>query len=241
MRISAVLILIIALAIGAGCSNTNSAKLVRSTESFNYNWKFMLGDPGDAFSPTFDDSAWRELNLPHDWSIEGMFSEEHPSTPGGGALPGGVGWYRKSFKLPEGSMGKKISIEFDGVYQESEVWINGQYLGLRPNGYISFSYDLTPHLHGDGSPNLLAVKVDNSRQPNSRWYSGSGIYREVRLVVTEALHVDQWGTFISTPNVNEKEATVSVQTSVRNEMDQEATALLTSIVLDPDGRKLFVS
>ena len=220
----------------SGC-NFTSEKAVRQIESFNLDWKFSQGDFPDASKPEFNDDLWRRLSLPHDWSIEGTFSKDHPSTPGGGALPGGIGWYRKSFACAAGEE-KKVFIEFDGIYQESEVWINGHYLGKRPNGYISFRYELTPHLHMDGSANLLAVRVDNSRQPNSRWYSGSGIYREVRLVVCDALHVDQWGTFISTPEVAEDRAKVSVQTSIINQGEKEVKLILTSIILNPDGEKV---
>jgi beta-galactosidase len=133
---------------------------------FTTDWKFTLTDSENFSSPDLDDSGWRMLDLPHDWSIEGNFSEEHPASPGGGALPGGVGWYRKSFKLPASDEGKLIFIDFDGVYQKGEVWINGHRLGMRPYGYSSFRYELTPHLNFGEEENVLAVKVDNSEQPN---------------------------------------------------------------------------
>jgi len=140
-----------------------------STINFNNDWRFNLGDVSNGQSPDLDDSKWRALNLPHDWSIEGEFSEKNPAGFGGGALPGGIGWYRKTFTLPVSANGKSVFIDFDGVYRNSEVWINGHYLGKRPYGYISFEYDLTPHLHYGAQRNVLAVKVDNSQQPNSRW------------------------------------------------------------------------
>jgi beta-galactosidase len=143
--------------------------------SFNEDWRFHLGDLD---GKSADDSQWRKMDLPHDWSIEGEFSEKHPAGTGGGALPGGTGWYRKAFTLPATLKQKLVFIEFDGVYRNSEVWINGHYLGKRPYGYISFIYELTPHLVYGAKPNVIAVKVDNSQQPNSRWYSGSGIYRK---------------------------------------------------------------
>ena len=153
---------------------------LRKNIDFNSDWKFNLGNDSTASNENFNDAAWRTLILPHDWSIEGSFSKEHPATNQGGALPGGIGWYRKTFTLAEVDNEKYVSIEFDGVYRNSEVWINGHYLGKRPNGYISFSYDLTPYLKFGNQKNVIAVKVDNSQQPNSRWYSGSGIYRDVK-------------------------------------------------------------
>jgi len=171
--------------------------------SFNQDWRFQLGDVTNGQDAGLDDSQWRQLNLPHDWSIEGEFSEKAPAGTGGGALPGGIGWYRKSFTVPATARGKVIFIEFDGVYRNSEVWINGHYLGKRPYGYISFQYELTPHLVY-GSRNVIAVKVDNSQQPNSRWYSGSGIYRNVWLTELNPVHVEHWGTYVTTPEVSEK-------------------------------------
>lgn len=142
--------------------------------NFDEGWKFKLDSTNSYAQPDIKDNDWRSLQLPHDWSIEGPFSKDHPATHNGGALPGGIGWYRKTFTLPASDAGKLVYIGFDGIYCNSEVWINGQYLGKRANGYISFQYDLTPYLHFNGKPNVVAVKVDNSLQPNSRWYSGSG-------------------------------------------------------------------
>ena len=190
---------------------------VRQTLDFNEGWRFTLADTlADYSAVTVDASSWRTLDLPHDWSIESDFSAAFPATPGGGALPGGTGWYRKSFRLDNTQKDKQIYIDFDGVYQCSEVWINGHSVGFRPNGYISFRYDLTTHIRWDAE-NVIAVRVDNSRQPNSRWYSGSGIYRNVWLTITNPIHIDLWGIYVTTPAVGEKEATVRVQTTVRNE------------------------
>ena len=139
--------------------------------------------------------------------VEGDFSENNPAGSGGGALPGGIGWYRKTFKADKKLIGKKIFIDFDGVYSNSEVWLNGVSLGVRPYGYISFRYELTKYLKFDAD-NVIAVRVDNSEQPNSRWYSGCGIYRNVWLTITDPVHVDLWGTYVTTPEVSRKKATV---------------------------------
>src|SRR5438034_2744589 len=159
--------------------------LQRQAANFDQGWRFHLGDVPRAQEPGFADTPWRRLDLPHDWSIEGPFSEQNPAGVAGGALPGGIGWYRKAFTLPAGDTGKVVFIEFDGVYRNSEVWINGQYLGKRPYGYSSFRYELTPHLRYGKQRNVIAVRVDNSQQPNSRWYSGSGIRSEERRVGKE--------------------------------------------------------
>jgi beta-galactosidase len=211
---------------------------VRRTEDFNKNWKFHLGDVSDGQKPELDDSEWRMLNLPHDWSIEGNFSEDNPATIGGGALPGGIGWYRKAFTQPEADKDKLTFIEFDGVYRNSEVWINGHYLGKRPYGYSSFRYELTPFLKYGNEENLLAVKVDNSQQPNSRWYSGSGIYRNVKLVITEKIYVDHWGTFVTTPEVTEQFAKVTIKTVVSNRTQQDQKITLRTIIKDKDENQL---
>ena len=187
----------------------------RTITDFDKGWHFHLGDVNDGAKASLNDTGWRLLNLPHDWSIEGKFSKDNPATPEGGALPGGIGWYRKTFTVPVSSKNKLVYIDFGGVYQKSDVWINGHHLGFRPNGYISFRYELTPYLNFTGS-NTIAVKVDNSAQPNSRWYSGSGIYRNVWLVTTDKVAVDLWGTYVTTPEVSAKVATVNVNIKVKN-------------------------
>jgi beta-galactosidase len=208
---------------------------------FDANWRFHLGDAPQAKETDFADNSWRRLNLPHDWSIEGTFSKENPSGVGGGALPGGIGWYRKTFTLPEEDKNKSVFIDFDGVYENSDVWINGHLLGNRPYGYSSFRYEMTPYLNYGNKENVIAVRVDNSKQPNSRWYSGSGIYRNVWLITTNKIHVDHWGTFISTPQVNNKEAIVSVETTVRNEMAALAPVTLKTILYDKNGKEVATS
>ena len=214
-----------------------SSESPREKLSFNDDWTFHLGDIAEASSADYDDSSWRTLDLPHDWAIEGEFSADNPSGAGGGALPGGVGWYRKTFKLDKKLEGKKIFIDFDGVYMNSEVWINGTYLGLRPYGYISFRYDLTPYLSFD-SENTIAVRVDNSEQPNSRWYSGCGIYRNVWLTTVEPLYVDLWGTYVTTPEVSEQKATVSVSTTVKSELTAEASVKIETVIRDASQNRV---
>jgi beta-galactosidase len=206
--------------------------------SFNQDWRFHLGEVADGRNPTLNDSAWRRLNLPHDWSIEGELSEKHPAGTGGGALPGGVGWYRKTFTMPLTAKEKLVFVEFDGVYRNSEVWINGHYLGKRPYGYSTFAYELTPHLVYGAKQNVIAVKVDNSQQPNSRWYSGSGIYRNVWLTMLNPVHIEHWGTTVTTPEISEKSATVVVKTKVSNRSNSSAPVDLTTIIQDASGREV---
>lgn len=211
---------------------------VRERTTCNEGWRFALSDTiADYASPDRDDSTWRPLTLPHDWSIEADFSDAYPATPGGGALPGGVGWYRKTFKLPESDRGKIIYIDFDGVYRNSRVWINGHLLGFRPNGYISFRYDLTPFLRYGDEENLLAVRVDNSEQPNSRWYSGAGIYRNVWLVKVDQLHVDHWGTFVKNRRVSSEKAHLDMEVRIRNKGEAARAKVITTI-FSPEGRQV---
>ncbi|WP_303888022.1 glycoside hydrolase family 2 TIM barrel-domain containing protein [Dysgonomonas mossii] len=215
----------------------SSSKKVRENVDFTEGWKFYLGDDSTAYNAQYDDAKWRILDLPHDWSIEADFSLKNPATPGGGALPGGIGWYRKDFVVDKSDEGKNVYIDFDGIYWNSKVWINGHLLGERPNGYISFRYDLTPYIKV-GERNVIAVRVDNSKQPNSRWYSGSGIYRNVRLVTTNALHVDLWGTYVTTPTVTKDNAEIKIETNIKNSSDLSQTFELYSILIDKDGKEI---
>lgn len=215
-------------------------KQERITKSFNEGWTFHLGDIQEASSVDFDDSSWRNLQLPHDWAIEGEFSADNPAEAGGGALPGGIGWYRKSFMLDKSFQGKKVFIDFDGVYMNSDVWINGNHLGYRPFGYISFRYDLTPYLRFD-QPNIIAVRVDNSEQPNSRWYSGCGIYRNVWITFVEPVYVDLWGTYVTTPKINEDNAEVLIKTSIRNETPEAKEVNLVQTILDARGIEVAIA
>src|SRR5689334_15315185 len=208
------------------------------TFSFNQDWRFRLGDVAGAQDAGFDDSQWRRLDLPHDWSIEGEFSEQNPAGTGGGALPGGLGWYRKTFTIPATAKGKQIFIEFDGIYRNSEVWINDHYLGKRPYGYSTFEYELTPYLNHGAQRNVIAVRVDNSQQPNSRWYSGSGIYRNVWLTILDPVHVEHWGTYVTTPEVSEESASVVVQTKVKNGSNSDTPVDLTTLIWDENTRQI---
>jgi beta-galactosidase len=216
-------------------SSANPSPRVR--ESFDFGWKFQKGDWPGAQEPEFADAAWRSLDLPHDWSIEGPFSEKEPAQ---GSLPTGIGWYRKRFRVPEAYKDRTVTIEFDGIYENSEVWINGKYLGKRPYGYVPFAYDLSGLLN-PGHDNVVAVRVDNSRQPNCRWYSGSGIYRHTWLLATNQVHVGYWGTFVTSPRVSKETATVQVKTRVSNDRGAVATCVLRTSLLGKDGKTVQAS
>jgi beta-galactosidase len=192
---------------------------------FDDNWTFQTGEAKGAESVSFNDKDWRKLDLPHDWSIEGKIDHKNPMGVAGGYFPAGIGWYRKSFHVPAEWKGKSISIYFEGVYMNSEVFINGKSLGVYPYGYSSFSYELSPYLDY-GKENVIAVRVDNSQQVNCRWYSGSGIYRHVWMITTDPVHVAHWGVSIATPEVSSKKATVQLTTLIKNE-----TAVSQSVVL----------
>ena len=164
----------------------------RDRQSFDRGWRFCLTDK-DASAADYDDSDWRILNVPHDWAIEGDFLASNPSGAGGGALPGGIGWYRKSLRV-EKLNNERVFLEFDGIYMNSTIYVNGQKVGYRPYGYSSFEYEISKYLKvGD---NVVAVKVDNSDQPNSRWYSGCGIYRHVWLTRTAETRIAHWGVHV---------------------------------------------
>jgi beta-galactosidase len=209
----------------------------RIIRSFDSDWRFLKAEAAGAERPDFDDTAWRTLEVPHDWSIEGPFDQKNPTGGAGGFLPAGIGWYRKSFDLPAGYERRRVFVEFDGVMANSEVWINGFPLGKRPNGYVSFRYEMTGHLRfGAREQNVIAVRADNSGQPASRWYTGAGIYRHVRLVVTDPLHIEHWGTFITTPNVSADQATVRVQSAVINQSAAPRKVRLQISLRAPDGR-----
>ena len=222
---------VIALAILLTTTCFAQGKKARIIEDFNKNWNFKLGDHPDAIQANFSTADWRTLQLPHDWSIEGAFDKDSKTKQAQGFLPAGKGWYRKTFTVPASFKSKTIWIEFDGVFKNSEVFINGHSLGIRPNGYISFSYDLSEFLNF-GQPNIIAVKVDNDAQPNSRWYTGSGIYRNVRLVIAEKLHVDEWGTFVTTPEISKEKASVHLEVKIKNASENQKEFKLVSSILD---------
>ncbi len=209
---------------------------VRTVIDFNKDWKFSLGDDSTAMQSRFSDMKWRKLNLPHDWSIESNFTKDALATNQGGSLPGGIGWYRKTFVLPASAKGKNINIEFDGVYKNSEVWINGHYLGKRPYGYTNFSYDLTPWLFF-GKQNVIAVKVDNSLQPDSRWYTGSGIYRDVKLIIHNRTFIDERGLFISTTGIDGLTATIEIAATIKSTTREQGSVKLLLAIYNQQGKR----
>jgi beta-galactosidase len=209
----------------------------REVQNFNFDWEFHKGDIEDGQMEGIETKSWITLDLPHDWSIEGPFSKENSSCTA--YLPAGIGWYRKEFTIPKDQKDRKVFISFDGVYNNSEVWINGNYLGKRPNGYISFQYDLTPFLKF-GKKNLIAVRVDHSKSGDSRWYTGSGIYRNVHLIFSDKVHIKQWGIFASPRNVLSGSAELNISADIINETDQPAPISVANYILlngDTVGRK----
>lgn len=205
---------------------------MRLSTLFNSGWKFQRGEIADAETTECDDSDWRQITVPHDWSIEEPFDQRWASATA--YLPGGIGWYRKRFSHPSADDLSRVYVDFDGAYCNSEVWINGHYLGKRPNGFSTFRYDLTPYLLA-GDNNVLAVRVDHSQFADCRWYTGSGLYRNVHLIVTNAVHIKQWGVFATTPVINEREAQVDVAVTLQNHSTAAANVQVESSLLDADG------
>ncbi len=210
-----------------------STQAERSILSFNADWRFSIGDPAGAEAPTYNDSEWRQLDVPHDWAFEADYAEDAAQADRGGYKPGGIGWYRKTFELPADWKNRRISIAFDAVFMNSEVWINGQWLGKRPYGYISFDYDLTPHLVA--GKNTIAVRADSQLEPAARWYHGCGIYGHVQLIATAPIHITKDGVFVQTPVVTDAQAEVSIETEVAHAGNKTAKVVLETILLDPDG------
>ncbi|QCX40320.1 glycoside hydrolase family 2 protein [Aureibaculum algae] len=208
---------------------------VEREQDFNFDWKFSLDQKGDAFSRGLNDSKWRDVNLPHDWSVEFPFEEKLEGATG--YLPGGLGWYRKQFSINL-EENQSAFILFDGVYNNSEVWLNGKKLGANPYGYSPFYFDITPFLTKDGKNNLIAVKVDHTRYADSRWYTGSGIYRNVKLITVNKTHIPIWGTYVTTPKVTTNEATVQIQTTIKNTAKRKTKIILQSVILDANGKEI---
>ncbi|TJZ62132.1 DUF4982 domain-containing protein [Sphingobacterium olei] len=198
----------------------------RELINFNTDWRFVLDDDLTFRHAGFDDNVWNPVTLPHDWSMGFDFGADYPAGNAGGALPGGIGWYRKSFSLNEQDKGKDIVLYFGGAYRYTEVWINGVYLGKHINGYLSFEHDLTKYLNFGNKKNVIAVRVDNSLQPNSRWYSGSGIYRDVRLEKRNPSHFLRSETFITTPMVAVAKSTVRVRSAIKGQGVQAVLKLI---------------
>lgn len=207
----------------------------RSQENFDAKWRFHLGDLQDGQKPSLKDSGWRKLDLPHDWSVEHAFSPTNASATG--FLPGGIGWYRKTFASEKSWEGKNVFVTFDGVYRNADVWINGHHLGQRPFGYITFQHDLTRYLKKQGD-NVLAVRVERENVADSRWYPGSGIYRHVWLTVTDPVHVPLWGNYITTPRATTDSADVVVRTEVTNTTLKAQSVRVVWQIIKPDGSKL---
>jgi beta-galactosidase/beta-glucuronidase len=200
-------------------------------EKFNDKWKFSLGDVKGAEAVSFDDAKWRILDLPHDWSVEGTYSPNLSSATG--YLPGGIAWYRKSFNAPA-QQDQKLYIYFEGVYRDGEVYVNGKLVGKRPNGYISYMYDITPFVNF-GASNTIAVRVDHSKSTDSRWYTGSGIYRDVYLISANPVHIDQWGVNYQTA-VTDAKAVVTVNTTVRNTKAKATNVTVSQQIINKDNK-----
>ncbi|NQX60803.1 glycoside hydrolase family 2 TIM barrel-domain containing protein [Paenibacillus qinlingensis] len=205
----------------------------RIIENINLNWKFFRGDESQAWYRGYEDSSWRDVTLPHDWSVEEPFSQEHSS--GTGYLPGGIGWYRKNLALPQELAGKRVNITFEGVYNNAHVWCNSYYLGKRPYGYSSFTYDITDFISFGKQDNVISVKVNHQDIADSRWFTGSGIYRDVYITITDAIHIDHYGVFVTTPEVSKDQATVAVNIRLSNETQADATIELSNTLRDADG------
>jgi beta-galactosidase len=203
--------------------------------SFNEGWRFLKADAAGAEQAGFQDAVWRELDLPHDWAIEGPFDPKiNPHT---GALPFfGVGWYRRHFTLAENARSKYFTIEFDGAMANATVWLNGKELGGRPYGYSSFAFDLTPYLKFGNQENVLAVKLAPEDE-SSRWYPGAGIYRNVWLDITESVHVARWGTYITTLEVSAGKATIWIRTELQNRRSNPANVSLETTIFDANGKE----
>jgi beta-galactosidase len=235
------------VALAAGASFGFAAE-TRQVLSFDRDWQFHLGDVPGAEAASFDASGWRKLDVPHDWSIEGPVGKDPktmvgpfdptPANRGDGSLNGGIGWYRKTFTLPEADSQKRIYLQFDGAYMDSDVWVNGKHVGKHPYGYTSFQFDLTPDVKfGADNKNVVAVRL-NVQQPCSRWYSGAGIYRHVWLMTTDPVHIDHWGTYVTTPEITDQQAAVRIRTRVRNDSPSAAVVEVVSTIFDPDHKEV---
>jgi len=233
------------------CGNQKKNTEVSRTISFDEEWRFIKDNPSGAEKPEFNDSGWRTLDLPHDWSIEdlpnqiedsisGPFSKSSIGKMGTGYTIGGTGWYRKSFTISKDDKNKLTYLQFDGVYMNSDVWINGKHAGNHPYGYTSFYYDITQYLNQSGQPNVVAVQVKNEGR-NARWYSGSGIYRHTWLTIVDPVHIGMWGTFITTPAVSEKSADIEVTTNVISPGKKDIPLSLKLEIIDPSGKVVATS
>ena len=213
----------------------------RERINFDEGWRFTLGDSVQMAQTDYDDSSWRQLDLPHDWAIEGDFLDSNPSGAGGGSLPGGVGWYRKHLRIDRVTDNtSRWYIDIDGAYMNSTVYINGKKLGTRPYGYSSFRYELTQYLNPEGD-NVVAVRVDNGDQPNSRWYSGCGIYRHVWLVQVSPVSIAHWGTFVQPTVLSNGQAKFQVDVTIENAMSNKVKAKVRNTLYDSNMNRITSS
>ena len=215
---------------------TEPLRSSRMEISADRNWRFIVGDPDRAESPTFDDDSWQVLSVPHDWSINGRPDKHNLTGADGGYFPAGIGWYRRVFTAPSAWEGRRVAIEFEGVSGDTAVYLNGYKLGVHRYAYTSFRFDLTSKLNLPGQ-NVLAVRVDNSLQPNSRWYSGSGIFRHVRVIVTDLINIGPWGVFVSTAEATTDCAKLLIATELQNDGPDACTLTLKTSVFAPGGDK----
>ncbi len=228
------------------CSQKMDKEIASRTIEINSGWKFIRDSIPTAKNQEFDDSQWMTVDLPHDFSMMDLPGEDGPdkvgpfgkTAPGNGNstghIPGGTGWYRKEFTIDQSNAGKSAILKFDGIYQESDIWVNGQKVAEHKNGYTPFWFDITPYLNETGKPNLIAVKAENTGR-NSRWYSGSGIYRNVQLVMVPPVHIPEWGVYVTTPTIDEKTASVLVEIEASNGTDSESEVLCTINIKDKQG------
>ena len=211
---------------------------LRAIVPFDAGWLFFQGNATGADQSGFADSSWRTVNVPHDWAIEGPFSQTAATSGRGGYVPSGIGWYRKHFTLPQNLSGRRVFVELDGVMGNSDVYVNGTHYGHHPYGWVSFRYDITASVTFGTSDNVISVKTDTTTQPAERYYAGAGIYRHVRIVAADPVHVDQWATFVTTPTPTTAAATVHVTTTVVNSGTSSQSVTVQGIVSDPSGAAL---
>ncbi|MET0555374.1 MAG: glycoside hydrolase family 2 TIM barrel-domain containing protein, partial [Vicinamibacteria bacterium] len=227
--------------LAAGLLPPAAATAQRTTASLDAGWRFRRGEAVGAEQRGFDDAGWRTVDVPHDWSIEGPYDRAAPAGRGGGYLPSGVSWYRRRFPLPAAEKGRRVAIELDGVMAGARVWLNGRHVGHRPNGYVSVRYDVTDVARfgdGDAGANVLSIRTDTTLQPASRWYTGQGVYRHVRLVTTDPVHVAPYGMYVTTPDASVRGARVHVRTTVQNESAGTRQVAVKVAITGPDGREI---
>jgi beta-galactosidase len=242
---SPIWLLVVFFSLQTACSKPAQTSENKRTGSFDMDWRFIKDNPAGAEDPGFDDSGWRTVDLPHDWSIEdlpdqiadsivGPFSRASIGKMGTGFTVGGTAWYRKTFIIDRSDREKMAYLQFDGIYMNSDVWVNGKHAGNHPHGYTSFWYDITPYLNPAGQANVVAVQVKNEGR-NARWYSGSGIYRHTWLTLVDPVHIGMWGVYVTTPVVSETSADIAITTTLNNKDDGDATVTLLAQILDPSG------